>query len=90
MLLDFPLTEYVDDLGSWVDALFDELASDFVGVWTELGDRAPLEMEVQRLHGIGSSMWRLQASVAHCDKIILAEAPDISLLNKIIIKKIII
>lgn len=60
VLLDFPLTEYVDDLGSWIHALFNELASDFFGVWAELGDGALLEMELQRLHGIGSSAWRLQ------------------------------
>lgn len=58
VLLDFLVAEYVDDLGSWIDSLLDEFASDFVGVWAELGDGATLEMEVQRLHGIlGVHRW---------------------------------
>ena len=37
MFLDLFLAEEVNDFGSWVDALLDELAFDFVGVWFEFG-----------------------------------------------------
>lgn len=64
VFLDFLLAESVDDLWGWLDALFDESAADFVGVWSELSRGVALKMQVERFHcREGSRMGQVEASV---------------------------